>query len=65
MCYTVAELRLNQTSFRVPEGNLTENMIDRMFSNRTVCVVVMDEEGGLLRDVVINVTTTSEDATSK
>ena len=61
---TVATLALSQTSFTVVEGNLTEDGSSAV-TNRTVCVRVLMDLGGLQRDIVIDVTTEDVDATSK
>ena len=54
-----ATLELSQTLFEVVEGDLA------MRTTRSVCVILANDQSGLERDIVLNVETVTDTATSK
>lgn len=58
-CHAGATLRLDVTEFEIMEGRTGQ------FTLQQVCVILSNDEGGLDRDIVINITTATDNATSK
>ena len=56
---TGATLRLDETEFEIVEGRTGARTTQR------VCVVLVNDGQGLDRDIVINIATRSDNATSK
>ena len=54
-----ATLELSQTLFEIVEGDLA------MRTTHSVCVILANDQSGLERDIVLNVETVTDNATSK